>query len=333
MITRLVALGDRNAEAGARRARAAALVLLALPGSAYLYQGEELGLPEVTDIPDDARQDPRFFRTKRRVSRAATAAAFPSPGPPPARVSASPERGRVLPLLPPWLPQPPDWGSYSVESQLADEHSFLNLYRAALRLRRDHPALGAARCAGSTRRRRTCCASPGTPASSSPSTSARCRCRSLPTARSSSPAVRWQVRALAARYRRLAVRLRPTRAFSFFQQTALFCGHAQGKGAAQERDPGRGRRRAQPPPRPRLSGGGQRRPPGHRAEEPAHVRERLDQGPARRVCLRRPRRRLPVPASTPSAPPARSPTPSAAPPSSAASDQFSLADHSPARRR
>ena len=42
----------------------------------------------------------------------------------------------------PWLPQPPEWGKYSVESQLADEHSFLNLYRAALRLRRDHPALG-----------------------------------------------------------------------------------------------------------------------------------------------------------------------------------------------
>jgi alpha-glucosidase len=41
-----------------------------------------------------------------------------------------------------WLPQPPDWGRYSVEAQLADEGSFLRLYRAALRLRRDHPALG-----------------------------------------------------------------------------------------------------------------------------------------------------------------------------------------------
>jgi alpha-glucosidase len=42
----------------------------------------------------------------------------------------------------PWLPEPAEWGRYSVESQLADEHSTLNLYRAALRLRRDHPALG-----------------------------------------------------------------------------------------------------------------------------------------------------------------------------------------------
>ena len=66
-VARLIALGDQNAEAGARRARAAALLLLALPGSAYIYQGEELGLPEVTDIPDDARQDPRFRRTAGQV--------------------------------------------------------------------------------------------------------------------------------------------------------------------------------------------------------------------------------------------------------------------------
>ena len=93
-VSRLIALGDRNAEAGAGRARAAALVLLALPGSAYIYQGEELGLPELTDIPDDARRDPRFFRTKGEVP-GATAAACPCPGPPlvPALVSA--ERARV----------------------------------------------------------------------------------------------------------------------------------------------------------------------------------------------------------------------------------------------
>src|SRR5439155_26638506 len=49
-------------ERGLRRARAAALLVLALPGSTYLYQGEELGLPEVTDLPDEVRQDPAFFR-------------------------------------------------------------------------------------------------------------------------------------------------------------------------------------------------------------------------------------------------------------------------------
>ena len=66
-VARLIALGEQNAEAGARRARAAALLLLALPGSAYIYQGEELGLPEVTDIPDAARQDPRFRRSAGQV--------------------------------------------------------------------------------------------------------------------------------------------------------------------------------------------------------------------------------------------------------------------------
>ena len=140
-VSRLIALGDQNADAGARRARAAALVLLALPGSAYIYQGEELGLPEVTDIGDGARQDPRFFRTKGEYlgrdgcrvplpwSRSGTGFGFSRTG-----QGSSPTR--------PWLPQPADWGRYSVESQLADEHSTLNLYRAALRLRRDHPALG-----------------------------------------------------------------------------------------------------------------------------------------------------------------------------------------------
>ena len=48
---------------GTRRARAAAMLMLALPGSAYIYQGEELGLPEVIDLPAEARQDPTFHST------------------------------------------------------------------------------------------------------------------------------------------------------------------------------------------------------------------------------------------------------------------------------
>jgi alpha-glucosidase len=137
-VARLIALGDQDAAKGVRRARAAALLLLALPGSAYIYQGEELGLPEVTDIPDDARRDPTFRRTQGRVpgrdgcrvpipwARTGTGFGF-SAGPSPA---------------PPWLPQPAGWGDYSVEAQAGDEGSFLGLYRAALRLRREHPALG-----------------------------------------------------------------------------------------------------------------------------------------------------------------------------------------------
>jgi alpha-glucosidase len=141
MIARLIANGDRNAAAGFRRARAAALVLLALPGSAYLYQGEELGLPEVTDIPDDARQDPQFFRT-HGTSPGRDGCRVPIPWAPAGTgFGFSRTRDGASPAAP-WLPQPPDWGSYSVESQLADERSFLHLYRAALRLRRGHPALG-----------------------------------------------------------------------------------------------------------------------------------------------------------------------------------------------
>jgi alpha-glucosidase len=114
---------------GARAGRAAALLQLALPGSAYIYQGEELGLPEVTDLPDDARQDPTFFRTGGTI-----------PGRDGCRVplpwSAASIGG------PSWLPQPADWAGLSVEAQSADPASFLSLYRAALRLRREHPALG-----------------------------------------------------------------------------------------------------------------------------------------------------------------------------------------------
>jgi alpha-glucosidase len=114
---------------GASAGRAAALLQLALPGSAYIYQGEELGLPEVTDLPDDARQDPTFFRTSGAI-----------PGRDGCRVplpwSAAGLTG------PSWLPQPRDWGDYSVGTQSGDPDSFLSLYRTALRLRRSHPALG-----------------------------------------------------------------------------------------------------------------------------------------------------------------------------------------------
>ena len=140
-VARLIALGDRNAEAGARRARAAALLLLALPGSAYIYQGEELGLPEVTDIPDGARQDPRFHRTAGQVP-GRDGCRVPIPWARTGRgLGFSRTDGGTCPDQP-WLPQPPDWGRYSVESQRADGGSFLSLYRTALRLRRDHPALG-----------------------------------------------------------------------------------------------------------------------------------------------------------------------------------------------
>jgi alpha-glucosidase len=126
---------------GSAAARTAALLLLALPGSAYIYQGEELGLPEVTDIPDAARQDPTFRRTGGKVAgrdgcrvplpwdRGGSSFGFSRTDPGSAPAS-------------PWLPQPADWGERSVAAQAGDPDSFLTLYRNALRIRRQHPALG-----------------------------------------------------------------------------------------------------------------------------------------------------------------------------------------------
>jgi alpha-glucosidase len=141
MIEKLISAGQRNAQTGARRARAAALLLLALPGSAYIYQGEELGQPEVTDLPDDARRDPTFRLTGGRI-HGRDGCRVPIPW---SRTGASFGFSRTdtgTSPGPPWLPQPAGWGSYSVEAQLADPESFLGLYRAAVRLRREHPALG-----------------------------------------------------------------------------------------------------------------------------------------------------------------------------------------------
>ena len=138
MISRLVSLGHDRPVTGGRRARAAALLLLALPGSAYIYQGEELGLPEVADLPAAARQDPRFRRTHGQLL-GRDGCRVPLPW---TRGGADFGFSETAPSAPPWLPQPPDWGRYSVEAQLGDPDSFLRLYQVALRLRRSHPALG-----------------------------------------------------------------------------------------------------------------------------------------------------------------------------------------------
>ncbi|MEV0194062.1 glycoside hydrolase family 13 protein [Kitasatospora purpeofusca] len=125
---------------GLRRARAAALLMLALPGSAYLYQGEELGLPEVTDIPDDMRRDPAFHRSDGGNGlRDGCRVPLPWSG------RTAPFGFGPLPGGPAWLPQPDHWADLSVEAQDGDPRSVLELYRSALRIRRTDPALGAGR--------------------------------------------------------------------------------------------------------------------------------------------------------------------------------------------
>jgi alpha-glucosidase len=124
---------DADLGLGLRRARAAMLLVLALPGSVYLYQGEELGLPEVEDIPAEARQDPWFEQSGREdLGRDGCRVPLPWSG-------AEPPYGFSPPgAAPPWLPQPEGWGGLTAEAQDADESSTLHLYRRALRLRREH---------------------------------------------------------------------------------------------------------------------------------------------------------------------------------------------------
>lgn len=114
-----------DAVRGARRARAASLLVAALPGSLYIYQGDELGLPEV-ELPLDAIEDPMHFRS-----------GGVDPGRDGCRVPL-PWAGTATPYGfggTPWLPQPDDWATLTVEAQDADPSSTLNLYRAAIALR------------------------------------------------------------------------------------------------------------------------------------------------------------------------------------------------------
>jgi alpha-glucosidase len=127
---------------GQDAARAAALLLLALPGSAYIYQGEELGLPEVLDIPDAAREDPAFRRSGGE-DRGRDGCRVPLPWEDSGASFGFSRTDSGASPAPPWLPQPDWWGRYSVATQDRDQDSSLSLYRSALALRRSHPALGA----------------------------------------------------------------------------------------------------------------------------------------------------------------------------------------------
>jgi len=116
---------------GLRRARAATATMLALPGSAYLYQGEELGLPEDIELPDSARQDPTWFRSGHtRYGRDGCRVPIPWE-------HRSPAYG-FSPSGESWLPQPALWASYARDIQEGLPHSTLTLYREALALRAEH---------------------------------------------------------------------------------------------------------------------------------------------------------------------------------------------------
>jgi alpha-glucosidase len=120
---------------GLRRARAATLLMLALPGGAYLYQGEELGLYEVEDLPEDVLQDPVWLRSGH-TEKGRDGCRVPLPW-----TRGGPSFGFGGGGS--WLPQPGDWGGLSVQAQDGTPGSTLELYRLVLALRRALPALGA----------------------------------------------------------------------------------------------------------------------------------------------------------------------------------------------
>ncbi|MDX6295364.1 MAG: alpha-glucosidase [Kribbellaceae bacterium] len=113
---------------GERRARAAALLAMALPGGLYVYQGEELGLTEIEDLPDELLQDPLWARSGG-TDRGRDGCRVPLPW-------SGVERPFGFGTGTPWLPQPADWKNLTVEAQQADPNSMLALYRNGLRIRR-----------------------------------------------------------------------------------------------------------------------------------------------------------------------------------------------------
>ncbi|RMI46209.1 glycoside hydrolase family 13 protein [Streptomyces triticirhizae] len=128
--------GGTDLELGTRRARAAALLTLALPGGAYVYQGEELGLWEVEDLPEEVLADPTWERSGHTV-RGRDGCRVPLPwsgldGP----FGFGPKGTK------PWLPQPAEWKSLTAQAQSGIPWSMLELYRSALRLRREQPGFG-----------------------------------------------------------------------------------------------------------------------------------------------------------------------------------------------
>jgi alpha-glucosidase len=122
-------LGLPDPVLGLRRARAASALMLALPGSAYIYQGEELGLPEAIYLPDEARQDPTFFRTQgERYGRDGCRVPIPWE-------AGVPSYG-FGPSAASWLPQPTDWDVFARDAQTDAPESTLSLYTLALSLRK-----------------------------------------------------------------------------------------------------------------------------------------------------------------------------------------------------
>ena len=130
-----------NIARGTLRARSAALMMLALPGGAYLYQGEELAVPEVRDIPEDRLTDPRW-KMSGYTDRGRDGCRVPIPWTSnPVGAFGFSSNDSLRPNQA-WLPQSDWWGKYSVDSQDGVDGSTLSMYRQALAIRKQEMGLG-----------------------------------------------------------------------------------------------------------------------------------------------------------------------------------------------
>ncbi|MFA5918182.1 MAG: alpha-amylase family glycosyl hydrolase [Candidatus Nanopelagicaceae bacterium] len=130
-----------NLVRGTQRARAGALLMLALPGGAYIYQGEELALPEAREIPEDRLTDPRWSLSEY-TDRGRDGCRVPLPWKKDSSGAFGFSSNRAIGPDDAWLPQSASWGAFSVEAQDGDPASTLTMYRKALAIRHQEAGLG-----------------------------------------------------------------------------------------------------------------------------------------------------------------------------------------------
>jgi alpha-glucosidase len=126
---------------GTQRARAGALLMLALPGGAYIYQGEELGLPEVTNIPKNRLEDP-YWKMSGFTDPGRDGCRVPIPWTERRDGAHGFSTRNSMMTEEAWLPQPKGWGDFAVDKQEQNQNSTLWLYRKALKIRQSEEGLG-----------------------------------------------------------------------------------------------------------------------------------------------------------------------------------------------
>ena len=130
-----------NKERALKRAAAATLLELALPGGAYIYQGEELGLFEVRDIPEDRLEDP-IWKMSGHTDRGRDGCRVPLPWTKDSAGAHGFSSDKNLSVDKAWLPQSAGWGERAVDTQQGVSGSFFEMVKQALKIRKLEPGLG-----------------------------------------------------------------------------------------------------------------------------------------------------------------------------------------------